>query len=65
MPNVVRLLFGDVVHISEESGKIIVGHILERKLPKVLVFVRIVFGVISGMFVSSTVSHPNIIAAIG
>lgn len=61
MANVVQFLLGDIVYIGEDSRKIIVGHMLEGELPKLFVFIGIVFGVVSRVFVTSAVTKPNII----
>jgi hypothetical protein len=64
MPNVMRFLFGDVVHVGEEGGKIVVCHVLESELPKLLVLVRIILCMIAGVFITSTVSKPDIVPLI-
>jgi len=38
---------------------------LESKLPKLFAFVRIVFSMVSRMFVASAVAKPNIISFVG
>ena len=38
---------------------------LESKLPKLFILIRVVFGVVSGMFITPAVSQPNIVAFIG
>lgn len=63
--SIANLLFGDSVDIGEDGGEIVVCHMLEGELPKLLIFVWIVFGVISGVFISATVAYPHIVASIG
>jgi hypothetical protein len=65
VPNVMRFLFGHVIDIGKQCGQIIVSHMLESKLPKLFILIRIVLGVVSGMFVTPAVSQPNIVAFIG
>lgn len=64
MADVDYLLFCYFVYVGKESGKVEICHMLETELPKLFVFVRIVFCMISGMFVSSVISKPDIVASI-
>jgi hypothetical protein len=64
VPNIADLLLGDSVDIGEDGGEVIFCHMLEGELPKLLIFVWIVFGVISGVFISPTVTYPDIVTSI-
>ena len=65
VPNVVNFLVGQLVDVGEDGRKVKVSHMLEGKIPKFLIFVRIVLGVVPRMFVSSAIAKPNIVALVG
>ena len=62
--DVTHLLLGDSVHIFEDGGDVVVSHVLEGKLPKLLIFIRIVFGVVPGVLIASTVAQPHIVPSV-
>lgn len=61
---VMRLLVSDFVDVGEESREVVVSHVLEGEFPKLLIFVRIIFGMIPGVFVSSAVAKPDIVSPV-
>jgi hypothetical protein len=65
VPNIMNLLLGYTVHVSKDGRQVIVRHMLVGELPKLFILVRVVFGMVSRMFVTSAISQPNIIAPIG
>jgi hypothetical protein len=62
--NIVDFLFGNAIHVCEYSREVIICHVLEGKFPKLLIFVRVVFGMISRVLVAPAVSKPNVITSI-
>lgn len=65
MPDVVNFLLGLVRDISECRRDIIIRHILECKFPEGRILLRIIFGVIQGVFIPSAIAQPHIISMIG
>lgn len=65
MPDIVNFLPSNAIDMLENSRKIIISHMLEGKLPKFFIFIGVVFGVITRMFVASAVTEPYIIATVG
>jgi hypothetical protein len=45
--DVMWLLVGHFVHVGEKSGQVVICHVLEGEFPKLFIFVRVVFGVVS------------------
>lgn len=64
VPQVVQLLVGGCVDVGENCRQIVVSHVLESELPKLLVFVGVVLHVLARVFVASAVPHPHIISRI-
>lgn len=60
MTNIVHLLLCLTCNIAESSRKVIISHVLERKLPECFVLVWVQFSVISRMLVSAVISHPHV-----
>lgn len=65
VPNIVNFLSSNGIDILEDSRKIVVSHMLEGELPKFFVFIRVVFGMVARMLVTSAITEPYIISAIG
>jgi hypothetical protein len=63
--HIVRFLVGELVDVGEEGGEVVVSHVLEGELPELLVLVRVVLGVVPGMFVPPAVAQPDIVAFVG
>jgi hypothetical protein len=63
--DVTHLLLGDSVDIFEDGGDVVVSHVLEGELPKLLVFIGIVFGVVPGVLIAATVAQPHVVASVG
>jgi hypothetical protein len=60
--------FGKVgfgIDVFEEVGEVEIGHVLESEFPEFGIFIGIERGVISGVFVASVVSEPDVVALIG
>jgi hypothetical protein len=64
MPNIANFLLGDAIHIGEDSWKVKVCHVLKSKLPKLFIFIGVIFGVIPRVFITSAVAQPDVIASI-
>lgn len=62
---VVGFLLGLAVDVGEKGRQVVVGHVLEGELPKLLVLVGVVFGVVAGVLVAATVAQPYIEALVG
>ena len=62
--DVVDFLGGDFIDVGEEGRQIVVGHVLEGEFPKLFVFVRVVLGVVTGVFVSAVVAQPDIVSSV-
>lgn len=65
MPYIVYFLTSPVVDVPKKCRKIVIGHVLEGKLPKFLIFIRVVLDMPTRVLVASTVAQPHIIACIG
>lgn len=63
--NVMHFLRCLVVDVSKNCREIKVSHMLESELPELFIFVWVIFGVVSWMFVSSTITEPDIISSVG
>lgn len=59
--DIVNSLFGNTIDIGKNGWEIIVCHVLEGEFPKLFIFIRIVFGMISRVLIPSAVSKPNVI----
>ena len=58
---IANLLFGDLIDVCEDGGEVVICHVLEGKLPKLLVFVGVELGVVAGVLVASAVSQPHVV----
>lgn len=65
VPDVTHLLLGDSIDILENGGDVVVSHVLEGELPKLLIFIRIVFGVVPGVLIAATVAQPHVVPSVG
>jgi len=63
--DIMNFLTCDLIDIGKDSRKIIVSHVLKGELPKLFSFVWVVFSMISGVFVTSAIAQPHIVALIG
>lgn len=64
MSNIADLLVSSAVDIGKHSWEVVIGHVLEGKLPELFVFVRVIPAMVSRVLITSTVTHPHIIPAI-
>lgn len=62
--DVMDFFLGLVGDVAEGCWKVVVRHVLEWKFPEFGIFFGIVFCVVEGVLVPSTVAHPQIIAPI-
>ena len=65
VPDVVNFLAGLLEEVAEDGRKVVVGHVLEGELPKLLAFVRIVLDVLPGVLVAPAVPQPHVETSIG
>ena len=63
--DIVDFLFSFFIDVGEEGRQVVVGHVLEGELPKLLVFVRVVLGVITRVLVAAAVAHPDVKSFVG
>ncbi len=62
--NVANLLPGDSVDIFEDSREVVIGHVLVGEFPKLLIFIRIVSGVVAGVFIATTIAQPHVVSLV-
>lgn len=55
------LLLCHLINVSEDGGEVVICHMLEGKLPKLLVFVGVELGMVAGVFVASAVAQPHVV----
>jgi hypothetical protein len=53
------------IDVLEEVGEVDIGHVLEGEFPEFGIFIGIEGGVVSGVFVTSIVSEPDVVAFVG
>ena len=54
--DVVNFLMGQLVDVGEDGRKVVVSHMLEGEIPKFLILIGVVLGVVPRMFVSSAIA---------
>lgn len=59
-----RLLLRDIVDIGEQCRQVVIGHMLEGKLPKLFVLVWVVLRMVPRVLVSSAVAQPHIVSLV-
>lgn len=62
---IVDILSSHTVDVSEHSRKIVVGHVLEGKLPKLFALIGVQLHIFSRMLVSSAVAQPDVKTQVG
>lgn len=60
--NVMQFLFSEFADIGQSRGQIILGHMLEGKLPEPLIFIWVVLHMFPGVLIPSVVTHPDVIS---